>query len=83
MDSKIEPSILDGLNYAIWAIDMETLLKSNRLWQYTKVSILDPFDAQEKFSIDGRKDELVRVIMTYISHDIWFHTSGIDWPCEV
>ena len=31
MDSKIKPTILDGLNYSIWASDMETLLKSKYL----------------------------------------------------
>jgi hypothetical protein len=49
---------------------MDTLLKSNALWQYTKVSILDPSDAQEKFVVDEKKDEVVGVITTYISHEI-------------
>ena len=31
MASKIKPTILDGLNYAIWVTDMETLLKSKGL----------------------------------------------------
>jgi hypothetical protein len=30
------------------------------------------------FVIDGKKDEVVGVIMTYISREIHFHTSGID-----
>ena len=44
--------------------------------------ILDSFDALAKFSIDGKKDETFRVIMTYISLEIWFHTSAIDFPHE-
>lgn len=31
MASNIEPTILDGLIYDIWVIDMETLLKSKGL----------------------------------------------------
>jgi hypothetical protein len=37
------------------------------LWQYTKVSIPDPTDASSKIFNDGKKDEVVRVITTYIS----------------
>ena len=44
--------------------------------------ILDSFDALAKFSINGKKDESFRVIMTYISLEIWFHTSAIDFPHE-
>jgi hypothetical protein len=32
MDSKIDPFILDGVNYSIWETDMEALLKSKFLW---------------------------------------------------
>ena len=46
------------------------------------ISILDPFDAREKFVIDKNKDEAIGVITTYISHEIWFHTNGIDYPHE-
>lgn len=31
MASKIEPTILDGLNYVVWVIDMELFLKSKGL----------------------------------------------------
>jgi hypothetical protein len=44
MASKIDPIVLNGSNYAVWAPDMETLLKSKGLWQYTKVVIPDPTD---------------------------------------
>ena len=48
-----------------------------------KVSIIDPSNGHEKFSIDGKKDEAIEVITTYISHEIQFHTSGINCPHEV
>lgn len=83
MDSKIEPIILDGLNYAIWETNMEMLLKSKGLWQYMKVVIPNLFDAGAKFVVDRKKDEVVGVIMTYISYKIWYHTSGIDFPYVV
>ena len=46
---------------------MEMLLKIKGLWKYMKVMILDPSDDQEKFVINGNKDEVVGVITTYIS----------------
>jgi hypothetical protein len=57
---------------------METLLKSKGLWKYTKVMVQDPTDSSTKFSIHGKKDEDVGVIMTYISEEILFHLSGLD-----
>jgi hypothetical protein len=83
MASKIDPASLNGLNYPIWAPDMETLLKRKGLWHYTKLIILDPKDDQMKFVINGKKYEDVGVTTTYISHDIHFHTSGIVSPHEV
>ena len=80
MASKIEPTVLDGLNYVVLEIDMETLLKSKGLWKYTKVVILDPSDALAKFTINRINVEVVGVIMNYISHEIWYYTSGIDFP---
>ena len=38
---------------------------------------------QEKFVINRNKDEDVGAITIYISCDIRFHTSGIDYPHEV
>jgi hypothetical protein len=83
MASKIDPVVLNGSNYAIWAPDMETLLKSKGLWKYTKTVIPDPMDDQMKFVVDGKKDEVVGVITTYISWEIQFHTSGINFPHQV
>jgi len=83
MSSKLEPVILNGHNYGVWAQDMETLLKSKGLWQFTKTAVPDPKDDQQKFVIDGKKDEVVGVITTYISREIRFHTSGIDCPNNV
>ena len=57
MALKIEPIILDGLNYAISKIDMEMLLKNKGLQQYMKVSLLDPRYDQAKFVIEKKKDE--------------------------
>ena len=48
-----------------------------------KVLILDLSNAHEKFVINGKKDEDVKVITTYMSCDIWFHTSGINYHHEV
>ena len=59
MASKIELIVLNGLNYIIWETNMEMFLKSKGLWQYTKVLILDPSNAQENFVINGNKDEVV------------------------
>jgi hypothetical protein len=67
MTLKINPIIMNGSNYVVWDLDMETLLKSKGLWKYTKVVIPDPTDASAKFVIDGKKDEVVGVITTYIS----------------
>jgi len=58
---------LNGSNYTVWAPDMETPLKSKGLWKYMHISILDPTDDEEKFVVDGKKDEVVRVITAYIS----------------
>jgi hypothetical protein len=59
---------------------MEILLKSKGLWKYAKIALLDPTNDQEKFSIDGKKDEAVGVNTTYISQEIHFHLSVINWP---
>jgi hypothetical protein len=45
--------------------------------------IPDPKDDQMNFIIDGKKDEALWVITTYISQEIHIHTSGIDFPHEV
>lgn len=44
MDSKVDSIFLDGRNYAIWVIDMEMLLESKGIWEYSKTSILDSMD---------------------------------------
>jgi hypothetical protein len=51
MASNIDPVIMNGSNYVVWAPDMETLLKSKGLWNYMKTMIPDPTDDQEKFSL--------------------------------
>jgi hypothetical protein len=83
MASKIDLVVLNGSNYTIWAPDMETLLKSKGLWQYMKIVIQDPIDDHEKSVVDNKKDEVVGVIMTYISWEIRFHLSGIEFPHQV
>ena len=40
----------------------------------------NPKDDQVKFVIDRKKDEVVEVIITYISRDIHFPINGIDCP---
>jgi hypothetical protein len=83
MDSKIDRVILNGSNYAVWALEMKTLLKSKGLWKYTKIVIPYPTDDRENFAIDGKKDESLGVITTYISREIHFHISGINYPHQV
>ena len=48
-----------------------------------KASIPDQSNDQAKFIIDEKKYEAIGFITTYISQEIWFHTSGIDCPHEV
>ena len=67
MASKIELIVLYVFNYVVWVTNMETLLKSKGLQHYEKVVILDLSHALAKFVIDGKKDEVVGIIMTYIS----------------
>ena len=62
---------------------MDTLLKRNKLWQYTKVTIVDPTYANVMFIVEGEKDEDIGFITTYISRGIHFHTRGIDFPQAV
>jgi len=45
-----------------------------------KIAIRYLRDYQKNFNVDGKKDEAVGVIMTYISREIQFHISGIDFP---
>ena len=59
---------------------MEALLKNKTLWQFTKTMISYLKDDQQKFVINGKKDEVVGLISTYISREICFHTSNIDCP---
>jgi hypothetical protein len=44
MGSKHELVALDKHNYGMWAVDMETLLKSKALLHFTKTVVLDPKD---------------------------------------
>jgi hypothetical protein len=37
------------------------------MWKHTKVLIPDPTNDQTKFLVDGKMDEVVGVITTYIS----------------
>jgi hypothetical protein len=47
MGTKQESLMLNGHNYGMWAQDMETLLKSKELWQFTKTLVPNPKDEQE------------------------------------
>jgi len=66
MGLEFDPVVLNGSNYVVWALDMKNLLKSKGLWQYTNIVVLDPTDCQENFIVDGKKDEGMGVIMTYM-----------------
>jgi hypothetical protein len=52
MDLKINPVIMNGSNYTLWELDIETLLKSKGLWKYTNTVIPYPIDDQKKFVVD-------------------------------
>ena len=67
MSSKLELLTLNGHNYGFWAQDMETLLKIKGLWKYIKYRIPNTKNDQKKFIIDYNKNDVVGVIMTYIS----------------
>jgi hypothetical protein len=62
---------------------METKLKSKALWQYTKIVIPDPIDDHAKFVVDGKEDEAIGIIMTYILQKIHFDTNQLDSPHQV
>jgi hypothetical protein len=83
MASKIDLVVLNGSNYAVLTPNMETLLKRKGLWKYMNIVNLDPIGDRVKFFVDGKKDEGVWVIMTYISWEIRFHLSGINFPHQV
>jgi hypothetical protein len=67
MASNIDHIVLNGSNYAVWAPYMETMLKHKGVWKYMKIVIPDPTDDQEKFVVDGKMNEDVGFITTYIS----------------
>jgi hypothetical protein len=48
-----------------------------------KIAIPDPTYDRTKFVFDGKKDEDVGVIVTYILGEIHFHIGGIDFPHQV
>jgi hypothetical protein len=80
---NIDPIVLNKSNYAVWAPDMETLLKSKGMWWYMNIMIPDPTNNHAKFVVDGEKDEAVGFITNYISREIHFHLSGINYPHQV
>jgi hypothetical protein len=62
---------------------MKTLLKSKYLWKFTNNVVSNPKDDQQKFIIDGKKDEDAVFRIAYIFKDIFFNTSGIEIPSQV
>ena len=52
MNFNIEPVLLNVHNYAMFKPYIANFLKKKRLWQYMKVTILDPKDDQSKFVIN-------------------------------
>jgi hypothetical protein len=49
---------------------MEIIPKRKVLWKYTNIMIPNPTDDQEILIVDGKKDEDLGVITTYISWEI-------------
>jgi hypothetical protein len=48
-----------------------------------KIVMSYPMNNEAKFIVDRKQDEVVGVIKTYISREIQFHLSGIDFPHQV
>jgi protein associated with RNAse G/E len=80
---KIDLVVWNKSNSAVWKPNMETLLKSKGMCYYMKIVSPDPLEDEAKFIVDGKMDETVGVIMTYISWEIHFHLSGMDFPHQV
>ena len=59
ISSIIDPIILNGENYIVWVLDMETLLKRKGILYHMKSGIIDLKDDQMIFSIDGKKYEAI------------------------
>jgi len=78
MSYKKELVVPNSHNYGIWEQNMEIVLKSKYLWQFTKIVALDFKDRHEKFIVNGKKDNIVEVMMTYIYQEIPFDTSKIE-----
>jgi hypothetical protein len=62
---------------------METFAENQRALAIYQGHYSYPKDDQVIFVIDVKKYEAFGVIMTYISWEIHFHTSGIKFPHEV
>jgi hypothetical protein len=58
---------------------IENFLKGKALWQFTKNIMPNLEDEHKNFMVNGKKDEAIRVIMTYISREIYFHISRVDY----
>ena len=70
---------LNHHNYGVLEQDMETFIKSKGLWQSIKIAVLDPNDRHQNLVTNKMKDEAVGVIVIYISREIHFHESGINY----
>jgi len=75
--------MLNGYNYGMWTQDIKTLLNIKTLWLFIKIVVPYPKNEHEKFMVNGKKEEIISVMATYISREIQFHTSGIDYLNEV
>jgi hypothetical protein len=62
---------------------MESLLKSKRLCQYMKTVIQIQQKIRKSSLLTRKKDEAIGVIMTYISWEICFHITRINYPHQV
>jgi hypothetical protein len=78
ISSKQEHMVLNGHNYGMWAQGMETLLKSKKLWYFTKPMVQDPKEELHKFIISGKNDEVIKFILVYISREIHSNTRIIN-----
>ena len=45
--------------------------------------VLDPKDEHNKLIINGKKDKCIGIMTTYISREIYFHISRINYPNQL
>lgn len=71
--------VLNGNNCGMSTQVIQNLLKYKELWQINNVIVHGSKNKNEKFMANWKKDKVVGITMTYISRQIQFHASQIDY----